>query len=1122
MKKTIFLLLLLILVGLVNSSQVSGTPISASSTITWPFNLGTAGQLATFSTGTADYFNTNWVSNGTNLAYKDVATNYNISYTRFQPGTQSASVDGTNLISFNLRPITGLSFTPTSISFDCMRYGTNGGSIDVVWKNADGTTQTIATALIPARDNSGAGTHATYDLTSLSIPASSGDCALYVYIYNLGNSKQVGLANIVINGNVTGEVINVNKYTLALAASPTTGGTVSCTPIGTTFDEGTPITVNAARGFGYKFSHWTNDAQDTVSKNSSYTFNITKNTSLYAVFKPINTYSLTLNTTGGGQNYMVVVSPAGTIVGGLNMYEGGTTVTLTACNNKILTFTNWLTGETNPTITLSMTQDQTVTAVYSVVDYIVGWDFYKSGGSSRLADFYSTSDNQTATLILRKADGTVNSWLDKSDVATAAAYNVGRGSGISWKPLADHNYFQTNFNAKDFTDIKVSAGMQYSYNTYSTQKCQYSLDGTNFTSVGTYTLTNSNTWVDSTFNLPADANHAAKVYVRWISDTTSTIKGTVAVGNDGITISNIFLTATASIYNDGKAPALTSSIPTSSTVNASATGKVVLTFDKKVMLAAGTTVVATLGDKQITPAVSGQTISFPYSGLEYTKQYTFTLPANSVSDLSGNILASSITITFTTMTRPAVAKKLFDFVVGVDGDFKAAITAATTASISGDRFRIFFPNGDYNIGTNTGDANQKTVIALPNISYIGESTNGVNLYNKPTTEGISITATMAFTNAANDIYMQDLNLLNKLDYHSGTFSGRAAALQDQGTRNIYKNVNLLSDQDTYYSGSGRSYFENGSIHGTVDFLCGGGDIFFNEITLYLEERTGNNITAPATASNWGYVFNNCTIDGFAITNGNFTLGRPWQNSPRSAYINTKMKVLPSAAGWTEMSVVPAVFAEYNSTTPDGTPIDLSSRKSTYTASNTYVNPVLTANQAAQYTLENVVGGNDTWQPKLYTEQAETPVISINGTTISWTDNTYVLCWEICKDGKFVKFVASNSYEIPTDAVIGTVYTVRAANAMGGLSKESNPVQFNNTSTSTILLKATKLKISQFDNYVVISNLPQNSTVNVYGLTGILLLIKENVSESVRIPVNQNLILQVKMQSGVEVFKILKR
>jgi Pectin methylesterase len=1100
--------LILLCFGLIFQMKAA-TQVNTTTTITWPFNLGTAGQVGTYTTGTENYFSTNWVDKGSNLAYKDAfkTTNGydNKTYTRFQPVTQTANVDATNLVSFNIRPATGMNFTPTSISFDCMRYGTDGGNIDIAWKSSDGTIKSIATALKPNRDNNTAGgSHFTYDLSSLSIPVSNGDCSLYIYIYNLGNTKQNGLANIIVNGNLTGDLITVTKYALNSVVSPTAAGTVASNPVGTSLDAGTSVSMTATRNFGYQFKEWRDANTDAViSTSNPYVFTLNADANLKAVFTPINTYSLSVNASGGGQSYMISASPAGTTVNGQTMYEEGTNVSLTASNNGILTFNNWLTGETNSTLPIVMNQNQNITAVYSAVDYIVGWDFYKSGASGRPADFYSTSDNQASTLVLRKADGTTSSWLDKSIVAAAGYGSPARGAAVNWKPVADQYYYQISFTAKDFTDIKVSAGLFYNYNAYTVQNCQYSLDGTNFTSVGTYTMPNTNTWYDNTFTLPVDANHADKVYVRWIPDYTSSLNGTAATSNDGTAISNIYVTAKAAIYNDGVAPVFSSSVPAADATNASTTGKIVLTFDEKVMLTSGS-VAGTLGSKQLTPAVSGSTITFPYTGLNYNTQYTFTLPANSVSDLAGNTLTSPVSVTFTTMTRPTVTKKLFDFVVGVDGDFKAAITAATAASASGNRFRIFFPNGQYNLGTSTGDANQMTSIALPNVSYIGQSADNVTLYNLPTTEGIGVTATMQFTSAAGNNYMQDISLKNNYPYNSTT--GRAVALWDQGNKNIYKNVKLLSYQDTYYSGGSiRSYFENSEIHGVVDFICGGGDIFFNECLLYVENRAGSVITAPATSTNWGYVFNNCTIDGPSTNNGNYYLGRPWQNSPKSVYINAKMNILPSAAGWTTMgSTPPSVFAEYNSTTSSGSVVDLSTRMTTYTYNSvsTPVTPTLTSTQATQYTIENVLGGTDTWQPKLYTDAAATPVISGSGSSINWADNNYVLCWAIFKDGVFVTFSTTNSYSIPSSVVSGT-YTVRAANEMGGLGAVSNTYTYSSVATGTMNASEQKINAYSKDGVLHLSNLPAPCKLEIYSINGKQIVSQNVTTSSVTLPMSEN-------------------
>ena len=1028
------------------SVSLQAQTVNQSLDVTWSFGLGTANQVATYTEGTQNYFNPDYFSVASNLKLLDKRTTNTIDYTRFQPVVQNNTPTEADVVAFGIRPKTGLQFKPTRVSFNCQRYGTDGGKIDVKWKTHDGTETILQTGITPARDNSGAATFADIDLSALTINPTETEGKLMIYIYSLGNTKQAGLANIKVTGEVTGELVNVTTYTLSTEVLPTGAGTVTSNPVGTSFDEGTEITLTANRNFGFNFARWENEAGETVSTESVYTFKLNANSTLKAVFTPINTYELNLNTDGGAKTYMISVSPTPTVLEGKNMYENGTNVTLTASNNDILTFTNWENNETNAVRTISMTENKNLTATYSAIDFVAAWDFYMTGNGGRAADFASNTENEASALVLRLADGTTSSWLDKSQMA-AGGYE-GAPAAVNWKPLTDKYYYQIMVNATEFTGLSVKSSMLFNYNAYSIQKVEYSLNGTDFTTLGQIEMTSAKVWYPATFTLPAAADHAEKVYIRWIPDYASSLVGTTS-SNDGTSISGIYVFGNKEIPNEDIPPVLLSTVPANNATGASTTGKIVLNFDEKVQVAAGTK--ATIGSKEISPVVSGKTITFSYTGLDYNNAYTFTLAAGKVSDLSGNTMTTPVSIAFTTISRPTVTKKTFDFVVGVDGDFKAAIAAAQAAQASGNRFYIFFPDGEYNIGENTGDANQMTTISIPRLSLIGQSSN-VLVYNQSIQEAINTTATMYFTSSSSDNYMQDIILRNKMDFRTGTLKGRGIALWDQGNKNIYKNVKLQSNQDTYYSGNViRSYFENCDIHGTVDFLCGGGDIFFNECLIYLEERSGNVITAPSTSTDWGYVFNNCTIDGFPVNNNGYRLGRPWSNAPKAVFLNTTMKVLPVSAGWGDpMNVVPAVFAEYNSMTTNGAAIDLSGRRTTYTkdATTVVLNPVLSAEQAASYTIENVLGGTDTWQPKLYTDQAAAPVIAGDERVISWTNNDYVLCWAVFRNNQFVKFVTTNSYTIPEETTSGSTYTVKAANEMGGLSQSSNPYEYVKTGIFT--------------------------------------------------------------------------
>ncbi len=1042
----IYIGLIILFTALLFVQNTNAQSVDEAVTISWPFNTGTEGQTATYSDGTNDYYTSNYVSLGNNLIYAGTKSG-NATYTAFDPEVQDGGPDESNKVGFNVRPKTGLSFTPTKISFYCARFGTDSGFMDVAWKSSDGNTTSLSTNLKPFREGKAQGNDVAFyemDLSSTSIPPSDGEFGLEVFIHQLGATKQIGLSQIMIEGQLSGTIIDVTTYSLSIAASPSEAGEVASFPVGTEFDEGTEIEVSATRNFGYEFSHWADASGNQVSTENPYTFNLNENTELSAVFSQLNTYELALNINGDANDYMLTVAPEGNIINNKRMYEEGTNVKVSAANNPILTFTNWSNGETGNDLSIVMSEDKDFTAFYSEVDYLAGWDFYRVGNNGRIADFYAKSENESAALVLIDANGNTTSWLDKSQ-EYAGGYE-GEPGAVNWNNIANKYYYQITVNAKDYTDISVQAAILFNYNAYSTQKCEYSIDGETFKTIGTYELSNNKVWYEESFDLPAEADHAESLTIRWIPDYKSALVG-VTTDNDGTAISAIYVTGSEVIYNDGVAPVLSSSIPTEGGIDASASGKVVLNFDEKVAIIEGTT--ANLNGLTLTPEISGKTITFPYLGLEYNTNYTFTLPANTVSDLAGNTSTTEISFSFTTMSHPVVSKKEFDFIVGVDGNFEEALAAAKAVASSGNRFYIFFPNGEYNIGALTGDGNEMTTIAIPNVSYVGESANGVVLYNKPTQEAINSTATIYFTSASKNIYMQDISLKNTYDYNNTT--GRAVALWDQGDRNIYKNVKLLSFQDTYYTGSARNYLENCEIRGVVDFICGGGDIFFNECLIYLEERGGNVITAPASNGDWGYVFSNCTIDGHPINNGNYRLGRPWSNAPKCVYINTTMNVIPTSDAWGDpMNVVPSVFAEYNSMSASGNPIDLSNRRTTYTKDATTVtlDPRLTSGEAAQYTIDNVLGGTDSWQPRQATEQAVPPTISKSNSEITWNNSDYVMCWAILKDGEFVEFTTNNSYAIPAHDPAGTTYTVRSVNAMGGLGAESNSL----TITKSIDLK----------------------------------------------------------------------
>ena len=977
-------------------------------------------------------------------------------------------------VEFIVKPTRGLSFTATKVSAKVARFGTDGGTLNVIAKNAEGQELVLATGLIPARNNKeqsddAKGSDPKYTTEfAFDIPAelaTNESFTLVVKEEGLSTSKQWGIGDVHIDGVVSGTTEAVAKYSFKVKANPELGGSVNIYPMGEEFDEGTELKLTATKNFGYQFINWTDASGAEVSDKPTFNYTVTADAELTANFQAINTYELKYGVEGGANTYQVQLNPAPEVLNGKNMYEEGTEVTLTANDNTILTFNNWSNGETSSEIKLKMDKNQEIIANFSCVDYIVGWDFYLAGNNGRVADFYSTSDNDATQLILIDNEGNTQARLDKS-TAGQGGYESMAGAAVNWKEVGRY-HFQTKMNAKDFTNIKVKSQLLYNYNAYTHISLDWSLDGETWQTAGSIDMPGVKTITNCDFDLPAEADHAETLYLRWMPDTNGPIDGTTSE-NDGTAISNIFVLADAAVYDDGKAPVLVSTVPEDNAEGVSATGRIVLNFDERVKLSEDA--VGYVNDERINSVeqnpskgvVSGKTIVFEYKGLEYGVNYDFCLAENSVTDLSGNALNTAINIRFKTMEKPTVQKALYDFIVPDDGSFKDALNAASKRQDKSKRYRIFVKNGDYIIPANEANKvegndgkmypDPKTSFSSPNVSIIGESREGTTIANQMPNdlsanpvagsggqanplEGIRTSGLLYLTKEATNTYFQDITLKTNTPDNTG----RNVILVDGSNRTICKNVCLWAYQDTYVSDNSRStyYFEGGLLRGRTDFLCGSGDVFYNGVTLQMCER-GGYIAVPRDNVKYGYVFKSCTIKGEANNiNGNYYLGRPWTEGAEVYYIDTKMEVIPYAEGWAEMSDGGCTrMAEWNSTSVSGNAIDLSSRATTLGKKNPHPNnPWMTASEAIE--IGNMTNMFGDWNPRLSTEQAPVPTnLKLNGNTLTWDNSDYALCWAVCRDGKVIGFTTEPSYTL--DDLKGS-FTVRAANEMGGLSKASEEV-----------------------------------------------------------------------------------
>lgn len=370
---------------------------------------------------------------------------------------------------------------------------------------------------------------------------------------------------------------------------------------------------------------------------------------------------------------------------------------------------------------------------------------------------------------------------------------------------------------------------------------------------------------------------------------------------------------------------------------------------------------------------------------------------------------------------------------GNAGNFLTMLDLANANSSATERTCIFLPNGVYDLGKTV-----LTTVSGNNISIIGQSMGKTIIKNAPDVknEGIGTTATLYVT--GKNLYMQDLTLENALDYYKSGSAGRAVCLQDKGDGTICKNVKMLSYQDTYYSNNnnGKYYWEDSEIHGTVDFLCGGGDVYYNRCKFVVEKRQadgkgGCTIAAPYTdGSKWGYVMNECVVDNYAE---NFNYGRAWGGTPRLAYLNTTLlqpeKIIKDRFTVGGMNVPADKFVEYNTMDASGKVVSPASNVLKFTKDKIVneMETILTAEQAAEYALDKVF---PTWTPAEYTKQVGLGLLATDGNNITWTAAEGAKAYAVFYKMQYVGMTAATSWPIAAGEKADD-FVVRPANAMGG-------------------------------------------------------------------------------------------
>ena len=394
-----------------------------------------------------------------------------------------------------------------------------------------------------------------------------------------------------------------------------------------------------------------------------------------------------------------------------------------------------------------------------------------------------------------------------------------------------------------------------------------------------------------------------------------------------------------------------------------------------------------------------------------------------------------------TRHQPETAAVSFNAVVGEGETYTTIQAAIDAAPADGTPYYIFIKKGTYE---------GHVQINRANTHLVGQNKqNTIITWNKLHTEGGGSVDTNASVNVtASDVSLDNLTIRNtRID------EGQALALYTKADRIILTNCNLEGWQDTYRTGNDgqRHLVRNCKITGTTDFVYNRGEVFFDCDTLHVLRNTNVIVAPDHINAKYGYVFSDCVIT--AEQSGSTTaLGRPWGNTPKVSYLNTRLTngVSITAEGWNNMGGLPIQMAEYNTLDANGNAVDLSQRKTSFTAEgNTRSSKaVLGKVEADSYKLDYVLRGSDNWDADWRGFILPAPEISVNGNNVSWSDPTgFAQCYLVIADG-----VATVTTSTSTTGSNVTVQCVSAYGVTGELASSANPTAIDLTTTNADVLR----------------------------------------------------------------------
>lgn len=211
------------------------------------------------------------------------------------------------------------------------------------------------------------------------------------------------------------------------------------------------------------------------------------------------------------------------------------------------------------------------------------------------------------------------------------------------------------------------------------------------------------------------------------------------------------------------------------------------------------------------------------------------------------------------------------------------------------------------------------------------------------------------TNGSESVLVQADNFTaeNITFENSSGASDAAVAIRTTGDKQIFRNCRFHGWKDTLWVDGKRTYFTDCYVEGRIDFIFGSATAVFEKCHIHAVD--GGCITASSAEPEtpFGLVFLKCRV---TCAEDRSYLGSPWKKGAATAFIECDLGENLRAEGWKEWYTTDnhktARFVEYRNTGP---------------GANTSKRPAWTRQlhdaEAKNYTVENILGGKDGWDPR---------------------------------------------------------------------------------------------------------------------------------------------------------------